>query len=172
MSLRSAADKIALDAVARIWRRRGLTAKIARHLKVPHQTVAGWKRVPPHHMFCVAVLSGIRVIELRPDLFLNDPLRANLTKLYVLRYQPEPRTPRLGKVHEAIWLDVEHYATNDAAAKAVSALVGRKVNRAHLQYRFGASGRAFHKFGPGYGYRLLPTPQNQPFAAHEAQSGM
>ena len=61
--------------VMRIRRTYGLMTKVARGLNLSLASVQLWKTVPLDHVFAVARITGIRPEELRPDFFINDPMR-------------------------------------------------------------------------------------------------
>lgn len=56
--------------------RRGITARIASELRLRAETVAVWKMVPAEYVFDVGRIARVSVMELRPDIFNRDPLRA------------------------------------------------------------------------------------------------
>lgn len=52
-----------------IFSKPGFAAVIARHLKVTHQNVANWNKVPAHHVMAVASLIEMTPEQIRPDIF-------------------------------------------------------------------------------------------------------
>jgi len=52
-----------------IFSKPGFATLIARHLKVTHQNVASWNRVPPHHVLAIAPLVQMTPEQIRPDIF-------------------------------------------------------------------------------------------------------
>lgn len=52
-----------------IFSKPGFASVIARHLKVTHQNVAAWNKVPPHHVMAVASLIEMTPEQIRPDIF-------------------------------------------------------------------------------------------------------
>lgn len=65
----------AREAWLRLGSVRGTKAKLARLLRLSTQTTDRWKMVPPEYVFAVAEACEASVLELRPDVFWNDPLR-------------------------------------------------------------------------------------------------
>lgn len=58
------------DAVMKmIFSKPGFASLIARHLKVSHQNVAAWNKVPAHHVLDIAPLIEMTAEEIRPDIF-------------------------------------------------------------------------------------------------------
>lgn len=143
---RTKAEAMALEAPRWLWRKRNLRAKIALKTGLPWQGVSGWKKIPAEHMFLVARLAGVPVYQVRPDIFLDDPVRMRATALYVHGAKPvEPRLPLstaadLTETHRLIWVS-EDYAKDDAAAEAATALTQKRISAFQLRRRFGPSGR-------------------------------
>ena len=52
-----------------IFSKPGFAGLIAKHLKVTHQNVASWNKVPPHHVLDIAPLIEMTPEEIRPDVF-------------------------------------------------------------------------------------------------------
>ena len=52
-----------------IFSKPGFASVIARHLKVTHQNVAAWNKVPPHHVMDLAPLIEMAPEQIRPDIF-------------------------------------------------------------------------------------------------------
>lgn len=67
--------KVRDQAIMRLRRRRGMMAQIAHELGITEATVGLWHQIPLHHVFAVAAIARIPVEQLRPDFFINDPLR-------------------------------------------------------------------------------------------------
>lgn len=67
----------------------GMMRKVARGLDVHYNTVRTWVKVPAEVVFKVAEIVGVEPEILRPDLFVNDPLRRDLIT---------PEMVRLGNV--------------------------------------------------------------------------
>lgn len=150
MNIKDQAIALASHAMARIRLRRGATAFIAKTIGRRHQSLEKWKTVPFEHVFVVAKTLNTSPEFLRPDVFIDDPLRAERTARYVLDHANDPFPERRAKVvklkkrrrvteaHRAIWLGS---ITNDAAAAAVGAELGHPISRCTLYRRFGPSGR-------------------------------
>jgi DNA-binding transcriptional regulator YdaS (Cro superfamily) len=65
------------DAVVRAIRaKRGLPARIARHLGIKPQAVLQWGRVPAEHVVEIADLVGMSPSQIRPDVFKRVKRRA------------------------------------------------------------------------------------------------
>lgn len=62
--------------VQKIRAQRGLATEIARRCKVSRAAVYQWKTIPVQHMHDVAAVTGMRVEELRPDIFRPKRRRA------------------------------------------------------------------------------------------------
>jgi len=52
-----------------IFSKPGFASVIARHLKVTHQNVAAWNKVPAHHVLDIAPLIEMTPEDIRPDIF-------------------------------------------------------------------------------------------------------
>ena len=52
-----------------IFSKPGFASVIARHLKVTHQNVAAWNKVPAHHVMDIAPLIKMSPKRIRPDIF-------------------------------------------------------------------------------------------------------
>ena len=63
------------ETLARLRKRYGMTALLARELKISEASVYDWKAVPLKHVFHVAKITGLKPETLRPDFFAHDPLR-------------------------------------------------------------------------------------------------
>lgn len=61
-----------IEPVKKAAQKVGSPAQLARELGVPRPNLYNWRRVPAHHVFMMAVLSGMQPHELRPDIW-PDP---------------------------------------------------------------------------------------------------
>lgn len=50
-------------------KRGGGPVAIAKRLRLSHQAVSTWRRVPRHHLMRIARLTGLKIWQLRPDLY-------------------------------------------------------------------------------------------------------
>jgi len=53
----------------RVFAKPGFAAVIARHLKLTHQNVSAWNKVPAKHVHDIAPLLGMTPEQIRPDVF-------------------------------------------------------------------------------------------------------
>jgi len=79
------AAREAARAMERIISTRGARTNISRTLKIAHQSVMAWKVVPVDRVFEVGAILRIAVTELRPDFFMDDPLRQRAVESIMAR---------------------------------------------------------------------------------------
>lgn len=67
---------VASDIFAKLKRRRGTMATLARALGVASQSIEKWRMVPLERVFQVSLILHVPPEQLRPDFFADDPLRS------------------------------------------------------------------------------------------------
>lgn len=152
MEIKNHAYTVAVSAINRLRGRYGAMRKIAAHLGLVDQTVSKWKTVPMEYVFTIAAMFHIPPEQLRPDIFISDPLRAERAAAFVAS-QPKtviqrvkrPAKYRLSERHREIWIDRDRFRTEAEAAEAIADDLGHYISVRTLQDRLGHSGRV--RFG-------------------------
>ena len=135
--------------VMRIKNRYGLATQLAPELGLDVRTIYEWRTIPLSHVFRVSAFTKIPVELLRPDFFINDPLRtaaaaAALEKPPQKKTKYKPRVPTrklLTDKHRAMWFDIKTYPTSRLAADAIGNDINRVVNPEWIRIILGPSGR-------------------------------
>lgn len=161
--MRRRAEQQAAAAMLNIRKRRGMMALIARSIDRAAETVQVWDMVPIKYVFVVAKVTSRAPEALRPDFFIDDPLRAKVTLGLILATTKGRGRPRTvpSETYLAMWRDLR-YQTNEEAAVAIADACGIYVSTRALAMRYGASGRRKHKFSQ----RLARNAEYQKAGAH------
>lgn len=143
---------VSKSAINRLRNRYGAMRKIAAHIGVADQTVSMWKTVPMEYVFTISAMFSIPPEQLRPDIFINDPLRAERTAAFlalqpktVVQRMKRPAKYNFTKRHREIWIDHVRFRTESEAAEAIAADLGHYVSTRTIQDRLGPSKR--RRFG-------------------------